>query len=214
MWDRVRLRVRKRVLKLCWMLFYFWKSQSKRPLHFFALTNFVISISVFEHKPIRRVTWISPNGNTMNQIDLLVVTQDWKCNIKNSRSYLIIQVTLDPIIHLAWPKSCFKHYISQVSQNETTHIWCIWIDIQYKYHPKFWNSNRKRFCATNELYDKFKTTKNEITKRLVGLRKNLRVEGLSTDVQMLCQNRREAIMNMLQNLADASISEICKTPEE
>ena len=105
MWDRVRLRVRNRVLKLCWMLFYFWKPQSKRPLHFFALTNFVISISVFEHKSIRRVTRISPNGNTMNHIDLRVVTQDWKCNIKNSRSYLIIQVTLDPIIHLAWPKS-------------------------------------------------------------------------------------------------------------
>lgn len=63
----------------------------------------------------------------------------------------------------------------------------------------------------NELCDKLKTTANKITKNLFGLRRNFRTEGLSTGVEILCQNRREVGMNMLKSPADASTREIYKT---
>ena len=63
----------------------------------------------------------------------------------------------------------------------------------------------------NELYDNFKTTTHEITETLIGLRRNLRTEGLSSEVEMLCQNRRQTRLNMLRNPADASNRQIYKT---
>ena len=42
---------------------------------------------MFKHKPLMRVTWISPSANTINQIDFIIVKQNRKRNIKSNRSY-------------------------------------------------------------------------------------------------------------------------------
>lgn len=62
-----------------------------------------------------------------------------------------------------------------------------------------------------EICDKFKTTTYLITKSLFGLKRNLRTEGLYPKDEILCQNRREATMNMLKSPADAFTREIHKT---
>ena len=63
----------------------------------------------------------------------------------------------------------------------------------------------------NKLHDKFKTTTSEIAESLVGLRRNLKIEGLSAEVERLCKKQWEARKNMLRNPAAASIREVYKT---
>ena len=41
----------------------------------------------------------------------------------------------------------------------------------------------------NKLHDKFKTTTSEIAESLVGLRRNLKIEGLSAEVERLCKKQ-------------------------
>ena len=56
-------------------------------LQFCALNKLVIANTVFNHSKLRRVTWTSPDGHTQNQIDYIIVQQQWKKVVKNCRSY-------------------------------------------------------------------------------------------------------------------------------
>jgi hypothetical protein len=56
-------------------------------LQFCAINNLAISNTLFQHSETRRVTWVSPNMITKNQIDYIIVQQNMKRFIKNCRTY-------------------------------------------------------------------------------------------------------------------------------
>ena len=47
------------------------------------LNDLVIVGTIFEHKEIHKLTWISPDGNVKNQIDHVLINGRWKHSLHN-----------------------------------------------------------------------------------------------------------------------------------
>ena len=45
---------------------------------FCAFNELVIGGSVYKHKDIHKVTWVSPDGRTKNQIDFISISRKWR----------------------------------------------------------------------------------------------------------------------------------------
>ena len=43
--------------------------------------------SMFPHHPRRKYTWLSPDGNTRNQIDYILINSRWQSSIINARTF-------------------------------------------------------------------------------------------------------------------------------
>ena len=63
------------------------KERGSQLLQFCTINGLVITNILFCHSPKRRVTWISPDNLTMNQIDYILVRKKIKSKVKNSRTY-------------------------------------------------------------------------------------------------------------------------------
>ena len=56
-----------------------------RLLSFCQAHNLVVGSSLFPHKRIHKLTWNSPDGRTINQIDHTVVNRKWRNSLKDVR---------------------------------------------------------------------------------------------------------------------------------
>uniref|UniRef100_A0A2S2QMB7 Craniofacial development protein 2 n=1 Tax=Sipha flava TaxID=143950 RepID=A0A2S2QMB7_9HEMI len=59
----------------------------QRSIAFATSRNMTISSTFFPHKDIHKYTWKSPDGNTFNQIDHVVIDKRFKSSISDIRSY-------------------------------------------------------------------------------------------------------------------------------
>ena len=57
-----------------------------RLLQFCSVNKYVLTNTIYKHKPNRRFTWISQDGKTKSQTDLIITGQDNKKIIKDSRT--------------------------------------------------------------------------------------------------------------------------------
>lgn len=62
-------------------------------------------------------------------------------------------------------------------------------NIEIKTEKRFEPLMELNSTEMNKLHDKFKTTTSEIAESLVGLRRNLKIEGLSAEVERLCKKQ-------------------------
>ena len=74
------------------------------------MNELVISGTLFPHKTIRKVTWVSQGGNAMNQIDHVLINRRFRNSVKDTRVY--VQVCR----YRKWPPSCM--YSSQVETEQ------------------------------------------------------------------------------------------------
>ena len=56
-----------------------------RLVEFCSLNNLVITGTIFPHRRIHRLTWTSPGGGTMNQIDHVLVSRQHRTSIMDPR---------------------------------------------------------------------------------------------------------------------------------
>ena len=56
-------------------------------INFCKINNLVITNTCFQHHPRRLCTWISPDGETRNQIDYIMINKNWKACVKNVKTY-------------------------------------------------------------------------------------------------------------------------------
>ena len=64
-------------------------------LQFCAINNLVISNTLFRHSKKRRATWVSTNGDVMNQIDYVNIQKKSKNIVKSSRAYHSAEIGSD-----------------------------------------------------------------------------------------------------------------------
>ena len=72
-----------------------------RLLQFCSLNKYVLTNTIYKHKPNRRFTWISPDGKTKNQTDFIITSQDDKKIFNNSRSYQSADIGSDRSLVIA-----------------------------------------------------------------------------------------------------------------
>ena len=58
----------------------------ERLIEFCALNDHVIGGTLFKHRHIHKLTWISPNGRDHNQIDHIIVNRRYKRSLLNTRA--------------------------------------------------------------------------------------------------------------------------------
>ena len=60
-------------------------SNGERLIDFCEMNNLVITGTIFPHKDIHKNTWTSPDGKTHNQIDHILVNQQFRRSILDTR---------------------------------------------------------------------------------------------------------------------------------
>ena len=68
-----------------------------RLLQFCSVNKYVLTNTIYKHKPNRRFTWISQDGKTKSQTDLIITGQDNKKIIKDSRTIPISRYRIRPL---------------------------------------------------------------------------------------------------------------------
>ena len=71
------------------------RNENGKQLVDFCLTNrCIIGDTVFPHKNIHKLTWKSPDGNTVNQIDHVLIHLKWRRSLLDIRSFRVQMLTV------------------------------------------------------------------------------------------------------------------------
>ena len=63
-------------------------------IEFCKTNNLSILNIIFSHHPRRLYTWTSPDGKTQNQIDFIMISQNWKISVRTQKLYQELTVVL------------------------------------------------------------------------------------------------------------------------
>jgi hypothetical protein len=66
-----------------------WESTSVRIVIFALSKNLVVKRTMFQHRNIHKYIWTSPDGNTRNQIDHILIVRRWYSSILDVRNFSI-----------------------------------------------------------------------------------------------------------------------------
>ena len=181
-------------------------------LQFCAINDLAITNTLFSHSTKRRATWVSPDNKTLNQIDYIIIQEKWKSKLKNSRAYHSADISSDHFLLLA------NFVITHKKQKKIQKV-----PKRYDVDKLTGKDLAEKFCTQiggafapllqletddiEEIYTPFKETTNQITQETVGLKGRKRVAGLSPEVEIACERRRKARIEMLHNPADKVMAE-------
>ena len=188
-----------------------------RLLQFCSLNKYVLTNTVYNHKPNRRFTWISPDGKTKNQIDFIITSQDDKKIFKNSRSYQSADIGSDHSLVMAniqlsgkypkKPRKKSRQFDVAKLMNDQNLAESFKITIGGAFAPLMACEDQE----INQLYDSFKKEVNRVTEHIVGFKRNPKTEGLSKEVEVLCKQRREARLAYIANPENTNTRETYKS---
>ena len=69
------------------LLFQDSNDNGVRLVNFTTSKNLVVKSTMFPHHNIHKYTWTSPDGNTHNQIDHVLIDRRWQSSILDVRSF-------------------------------------------------------------------------------------------------------------------------------
>ena len=188
-----------------------------RLLQFCSLNKYVLTNTIYKHKPNRRFTWISPDGKTKSQIDFIITSQDDKKIFKNSRSYQSADIGSDHSLVMAnvqlarkfskRPKMKGKQYDVAKLTNDQNLADTFKVTIGGAFAPLMAFEDQD----INQLYEQFKNETNKITESIVGIKRNPKTEGLGKEVEDLCKQRRNARLMYIKDPKNTNARETYKS---
>ena len=78
---------RERVMGTHGLGFHSLNDNGERMCDFCEFNGLLVGGTLFQHKDIHKVTWISPDGNTKAQLDHIIINRKWKSSLQDVRVY-------------------------------------------------------------------------------------------------------------------------------
>ncbi|XP_072169569.1 uncharacterized protein [Diadema setosum] len=170
----------------------------ERLLDFCATNDLVIGGTLFPHKNIHKLTWISPNGRDRNQIDHLIINGTWRHSLLDVKVRRGADVSSDHYLVVASLRVKLRRAGTKKTGRRQ-------FDVQKLNDPKTRSSFilqlRNRFQALadlddtdreiDEMWEKTKTTFVQTSEECIGYKGKEKKEWISADTWDTIKKRKE-----------------------
>ncbi|XP_073668649.1 uncharacterized protein [Paramisgurnus dabryanus] len=165
---------------------------------FCAFNDLVIGGSVFQHKDIHKETWISPDGNTKNQIDYIKISRKWRRSLQDTRSQRGADVASDHHLVIGTIKVKLRAF-RDIANRPHIKFNTQWLK-EKDYRDTFSASLKNRFEALNlvteetpleEHWSSLRDTLTDTCQEVLGKREWTTKEWLSSDTWQLIKSRKD-----------------------
>nr|CAH8843517.1 unnamed protein product [Trichobilharzia regenti] len=172
---------------------------------FCAFNDLVIGGSVFKHKDIHKTTWISPDGNTKNQIDFISISRKWRRSLLDTRSrrgadvgsdHYLVQGTFKVKLkasRIAGDRPQCKFNTQKLKDTTTKDTFTATVRAK----QETLRDITEESCV-EEHWKSLKAILNETCSTVLGRKKRQDKEWLSTDTWKLIEERRMVKEKMIQ----------------
>lgn len=172
-------------------------------IDFCAFNNLLIGGSIFAHKTIHKVTWISPDGKTKNQIDHITIDRKYRSHLMDVRAMRGAEAASDHILIRAKLKNKLqarnKHQQSKIKYNipwlmKNTERQEIYAE---KLEEKYGKMDDMNSYNIEQLWHHYKEILKEAAEETVGVNKSTNKEWLTEKTWKLIDERRNINLKIL-----------------
>jgi len=178
---------------------------NKRGWKVCAIKNLFITITLFKHSENRRISWISPDGQSKNQIDYIIADSSIIGLFKNCRSYHSPDIGSDHLLvranlNISGPK--FKKLRTLPRRYDVDKLKDRAIVETFQIRIGGYFEPLVALVETSDIdtmYTQFKEATNKATEEVIGRVKLKKVEGLPKKVETACKETRDVRIAMLND---------------
>lgn len=163
-----------------------------RLLEFCSQNNLCITNTQFIQKPIRKMTWKSPDGKTENLIDYIITREEWMTSVKKTRVYRSAEIDSDHNLVVAEIKiklegkrlTTKKRYNTEKLKQPEVKERCQ-IKIQNKYEALIGLEDEQQDTETE--WNFFKKAINEVAEEELGYRKTEKKKWITIETEQMIE---------------------------
>lgn len=177
-------------------------NNGERLCEFCAENELLITGTLFPHKTIHKLTWVSPDGVTKNQIDHILVNKKFRTSVRDTRVYRGADISSDHYL----VKTCIKlklktkprqeqrkpkYDTDKLEDDNVKKQFCLELNNRYKALEVEYGSDDEEIEDIEILNNNLETAFNETAKEILGYRKNKSKPWISQESWALIAERKQ-----------------------